>query len=51
MFQMDLIPQIRAIGDQLEQLDVKRPLNCTLDSTLAKNMLDAHLKPISEIFI
>jgi len=34
-----------------EQLDVKRPLNCTLDSTLAKNMLDAHLKPISEIFI
>jgi len=33
------------------QLDVKRPLNCTLDSTLAKNMLDAHLKPISEIFI
>ncbi len=34
-----------------EHLDVKRPLNSTLDSTLAKNMLDAHLKPISEIFI
>jgi dTDP-4-dehydrorhamnose reductase len=34
-----------------EQLDIIRPLNCTLDSTLAKNMLDAHLKPISEIFI
>jgi dTDP-4-dehydrorhamnose reductase len=34
-----------------EQLDINRPLNCTLDSTLAKNMLDAHLKPISEIFI
>ena len=34
-----------------EQLDIVRPLNCALDSTPAKNMLDAHLKPISEIFI
>jgi len=46
MLDANLLKPVKA-----EQLDINRPLNCTLDSTLAKNMLDAHLKPISEIFI